>query len=104
VLNDQEQRSWNEIERMWARDTYGSNGIRALAVGAVGVAVMFAAIGAPWAGLAVLAVPALGWVLSRYWRDIGTACEAAMVPVRGWVADETSAQQQRVPEENDEVR
>ena len=93
MLDDSEQRSWDEIERMWNRDSRGSNGIRALAVGAVGIALMFAVVGAPWAGLAVLAVPALAWVLSRYWRDIGTACEAALLPVTGRTADETAARE-----------
>jgi hypothetical protein len=101
VLTDSEQRSWDEIERMWNQDSRGSNGIRALAVGAVGIALMFAVVGAPWAGLAVLAVPALAWVLSRYWRDIGTACEAALLPVAGRTADETAA---REPMRSDSVR
>jgi hypothetical protein len=89
VLSESEQRSWDEIERRWAEDS--RHGIRALAVGAVGIAVMFAVIGAPWAGLAVLLVPALAWLLSRYWRDIGTACEAALLPVDGTVADPDEA-------------
>jgi hypothetical protein len=87
VLSESEQRSWDEIERMWAEDSRGGNGIRAFAVGAVGVAIMFAVIGAPWAALAVLVVPALAWSLSRYWRDIGTACETALLPMAGWVAE-----------------
>ena len=86
MLNDSEQRSWDEIERMWAEDTRGGNGIRALAVGAVGIAIMFAVVGAPWAALAVLVIPVLAWVLSRYWRDLGTAWAASFVPVDGWVA------------------
>jgi hypothetical protein len=87
VLNDSEQRSWDEIERMWAEDTRGGNGIRALAVGAVGIAIMFAVVGAPWAALAVLVVPVLAWVLSRYWRDLGAACEVALGPVDGRVTE-----------------
>ena len=91
MLSESEQRTWDEIERMWAEDS--GNGIRALAVGAAAIAIMFAVVGAPWAGLAVLAVPALAWVLSRYWRDIGTACEAALLPVTGRTADETAARE-----------
>jgi hypothetical protein len=87
VLSESEQRSWDEIEQLWAEDTRGGNGIRALAVGAAGIAIMFAVIGAPWAALVVLVIPVLAWSLSRYWRDIGTACEAALVPMDGWVAD-----------------
>ena len=87
MLSESEQRSWDEIERMWAEDTRGGNGIRALAVGAVGIAIMFAVLGAPWAALAVLVVPVLAWVLSRYWRDVGTACATTLVSVDGWVAD-----------------
>jgi hypothetical protein len=64
VLIDQEQWSRNEVERTWTGDSRRSDGLRALAVGAVGIAIMFVVIGAPWAGLVVLAVPALGWVLS----------------------------------------
>jgi hypothetical protein len=85
VLSESEQRSWDEIEQMWAEDSRGGNGIRALAVGAVGIAIMFAVIGAPWAALAVLAVPVLAWSLSRYWRDIGMAWAASFVPMDGWV-------------------
>ena len=91
MLSESEQRSWDEIERLWAEDTRGSNGIRALAVGAAGIAIMFAVVGAPWAALAVLVVPALAWSLSRYWRDIGTACAAAFIPVDGWVAEPDEA-------------
>jgi hypothetical protein len=87
VLSEAEQRSWDEIERRWAEDSRGSNGIRALAVGAVGIAIMFAVVGAPWAALAVLVVPALAWSLSRHWQDIGTAWEAAFFPVDGWGAE-----------------
>jgi hypothetical protein len=87
VLSESEQRSWDEIERLWAEDTRGGNGIRALAVGAAGIAIMFAVMGAPWAALTVLVIPVLAWSLSRYWRDIGTACAAALVPMDGWVAD-----------------
>jgi len=85
VLSESEQRSWDEIERMWAEDRRGGNGMRALAVGAVGVAIMFAVFGAPWAAVVVLAVPVLAWSLSRYWRDLGAAWAAALVPVDGWV-------------------
>jgi hypothetical protein len=98
VLSESEQRSWNEIERMWTEDSRGSNGIRALAVGAVGIAIMFAVIGAPWAALVVLAVPALAWSLSGYWRDIGTACEATLVPMDGWVA--APDERHRTPQAN----
>lgn len=99
MLIDQEQRSRNEVERTWTGDSRRSAGLRALAVGAVGIAIMFVVIGAPWAGLVVLAVPALGWVLSRYWQDIGKACEAVILPVDGWVADDASSQHsRRVPE------
>jgi hypothetical protein len=95
VLSDSEQRSWDEIERLWAEDTQGNNGIRALAVGAAGIAIMFAVVGATWAALVVLAIPALAWSLSRYWRDIGTACEATLVPMDGWVAEPGEAR--RIP-------
>jgi hypothetical protein len=78
VLSDQEERSWKEIERSFAGD-----GIRSLAVGAVAIAIMFVVIGAPWAGLVVVLAPALAWVLTRYWRDIGNACETALVPDQG---------------------
>src|SRR3954463_8323665 len=71
---------------MWAEDSRGSDGIRALAMGAVGIAILFAVIGAPWAALAVLVVPVLAWALSRYWRDIGPACQGALGPMDGWVA------------------
>ena len=91
MLSESEQRSCDEIERMWAEDSRGSNGIRALAVGAVGIAIMFALVGASWAALAVLVVPVLAWSLSRYWRDIGTACEATLVPMAGWVAEPDEA-------------
>ena len=84
MLSEAEQRSWDEIERMWAEDTRGSNGLRALAVGAAGIAIMFAVVGAPWAAPAVLVIPVLAWLLSRYWRDAGTACEKALAP-DGWV-------------------
>ena len=87
MLSESERRSWDEIERMWAEDTRGSDGIRALAVGAVGIAILFAVVGARWAAPAVLVVPVLAWVLSRYWRDIGRACEATLVPMDGWVAE-----------------
>jgi len=98
VLSESERWSWDEIERMWAEDSRGSNGIRALAVGAAGIAITFAVIGAPWAAVAVLVVPAVAWSLSRYWRDIGTACEAAFIPVDGWVAEPDEAH--RNPEAN----
>jgi hypothetical protein len=105
VLTDQEHRSWTEIERSYAAGTgtrsRGREGLRALAIGAVGLAIMFAAIGAPWAGLVVLAVPALGWVLSRYWRDIGAACAGVMLPMHGWAADDESSQRPRRPQEVD---
>src|SRR4051812_50154582 len=83
VLSESEQRSWNEIERMWNEDSRGSNGIRALAVGAVGIAIMFAVIGAPWAALVVLAVPALAWSLSGYWRGNCPAGGGAPLAVGG---------------------
>jgi hypothetical protein len=97
VLSDQEQRSWKEIERSYAAD-----GIRSLAVGAVAIAIMFVVIGAPWAGLVVVLVPALAWVLTRYWRDIGDACATGLVPVDGWVAKDAQSER-RGPEADREV-
>jgi hypothetical protein len=116
VLNDQEQRSWNEIERSYAAgpdtrapgggqpaparggDRRGSEGVLALAVGAVGLAIMSVFVGAPVAGLVIVAAPALGWVLWRYWRDIGDACATAVVPMGGWVTDgESSRPPRRAP-------
>jgi hypothetical protein len=84
VLSTEKQRSGTGNERGRA---VGGGGGRALAVGAVSVAVMFVVVGAPLAGLVIVAVPAVAWVLSRYWRAIGTACEAAVLPMDGWVAD-----------------
>jgi|tagenome__1003787_1003787.scaffolds.fasta_scaffold20920357_2 hypothetical protein len=96
VLTDSEQRSWEQTEQNYAAQpatrSPGSEGLRALAIGAVGLAVIFAAIGAPLAGLVVLVVPALGWVLARHWRDIGNACATVMVPMDGRVADDPSSQ------------
>jgi hypothetical protein len=109
VLSDQEQRSWDEIERSYAAEsgtrTLGAYGIRAVAVGAVGVAIMLAMIGAPWAGLVVVAAPALGWLLWRYRTDIGGSCTAALVSMDGWVAEDAPSQRPgRSPEADREVR
>lgn len=68
-------------------------GLRALAVGAVGVAIMFAAVGAPLAGFVVLLIPLGGWLLSRYEdgaphdarsaRTSATASSTASLPAKG---------------------
>jgi hypothetical protein len=106
VLTDQEHRSRTGIERSYTVGTGTRSrhreGLRALAIGAVGLAIMFAAIGAPWAGLVVLLIPVVGWVLSRYWQDMGTACAAVLVPMDGWIADDESSQRRpRRPQEAD---
>lgn len=95
VLGESEQRSWDEIEQGWTEDTRSGTGLVVLAIGAAGIALMFAMVGAPRAALAVLVVPALGWSLARYWRDIGTACEAAFIPMDGWGAEPDEAHRAR---------
>jgi len=89
VLSTQERRSRNENENEEERArSRGGGGIPALAVAAIGLAIVFVVIGAPIAGVVVLAAPAVAWLLSRYWRDIGAACEAAVLPMDGRVDDD----------------
>ena len=110
VISDREQRSWNEIERSYAeeaetmgggdpgppgRESSRSDGFHALAIGAVGLALMSVLIGAWVAGLVIIATSALGWVLWRWWDDIGDACAGAVVPVDDRVADDASSQHRR---------
>ena len=110
MLDDQEQRSWNQIVRSYADEaetagggdpgppggeSSGTDGALALAVGAVGLALMFFLIGAPMAGLVILVAPALGWALWRHWREIGDACATAVVPMDSWVTDDASSRPRR---------
>jgi hypothetical protein len=108
VLSDHEQRVWHEIERRYSaeaaeldrvdrqpvrRRSRGSEGISAVAVGGICIAIMFALVGAPVAGLAVGGATALGWLLWRFWPQLGTACETACLPMIG--AGEAGGQGQR---------
>jgi hypothetical protein len=83
VLSESERRSWDEIEQRWVEDTRVGTGVVVLAIGAAGIALMFAVVGALWVGLVVLAVPVLVWFMSRHWQQIGAAWAATLVPMDG---------------------
>ncbi|WP_448624351.1 hypothetical protein [Geodermatophilus sp. URMC 64] len=98
MLSDQEQRAWKEIERSyaaeagerdgtggqpWTRRSRGGDGVRALAIGGVCIAIMFVLVGAPVAGLGIGAAAALGWLLWRYWPELGRACTTTCLPMVG---------------------
>jgi hypothetical protein len=103
VLSDQERRSWNEIERSYAgepgtigngargrasSESPGGDGFRALATGAIGLALLSALVGAWVAGLVIIVTFTLGWVLWHHWDDIGEACARAVLPVDGQATDD----------------
>jgi hypothetical protein len=105
VLSDHEQRVWHEIERSYAdrageldgagrpaarprtRSSRGSDGVFAVAVGGVCIALMFVLVGAPVVGLAVGGITGLGWLLWRFWPHIGQACATAWLPMAGGVEE-----------------
>ena len=110
MLSEREQRSWNEIERSYADEagtmrgsdprppgggSSGSDGFRALAVGAAGLALMSVLIGAWVAGIVIIATSALGWVLWRRWEDMGDAWASAVVPLDDRIAGDASSEHQR---------
>jgi hypothetical protein len=86
VLSDHEERTWSEIEQSY-RDGRGGEGMSAVAVGGVGIALMFALVGAPAVGLVLVGATTVAWVLWRYRRQVGAACEAACLPMAGAWAD-----------------
>jgi hypothetical protein len=103
VLIDQEQRTWYESERFsaaeaggrlrgvrqparpWTRHAGGGEGVSAVAVGGVGIAVMFLLVGEPVVASVIGGASALGWLLWRYWRQLGVACATTCLPMLGEV-------------------
>jgi len=55
----------------------------AVAIGGVCIAIMFVVVGAPAVGLVLGGGTALAWLLWRYWRPVGRACETACLPLAG---------------------
>jgi hypothetical protein len=97
VLSDSEQRVWSEIERRYDADS-DRGGMSALAVGGVCIAIMFVVVGAPVVGLVLGGGTALGWLLWRYWRQVGRACETACLPSAGTADDRFPGGRRRTPE------
>jgi len=90
VLTDHEQRARSDIEQSYGdevdrmdQEAREGEGMSAVAVGGVCIALMFALVGAPAAGLVLVVATTLGWLLWRYRRQVGAACEAAYLPMAG---------------------
>jgi hypothetical protein len=116
VLSSHERRIWLEMERTYGamddvvdpvgrkpgrrspRDARGNAGVTALAVGGICIAIMFAVVGAPVAGLVVAGGTALVWLVGRYWRQVGRACETACLPIAGTSDDRSPEGRRRTPE------
>jgi hypothetical protein len=101
VLNDNEQRVWDDIQRFWAAN--GAEPSRpapflhrrvprdladlpALVVAGIWVAILLAILGALPAGLAVGVATAVGWVLWRHWPRLGEMGAATTWSVLGEVS------------------
>jgi hypothetical protein len=101
VLNDHEQRTWEEIERSFPMDAEEparaalqpgtrrrSSGravedLPAPVVAGVWIAILVILLGAPLAGLAVGAATAAGWLVWRSWPVLRGADVLAWSPVGG---------------------
>jgi hypothetical protein len=116
MLNDHEQRVWDDIERFWAEDAVepprsvpvARPAPRTLAdpallvVAGVSIVIILVLVGAPVVGVAVGVAAALGWWLWHYWPRLGELGSATAWPVFGEVhpgswATRRPAEQPRAP-------
>jgi hypothetical protein len=116
MLNDHEQRVWNDIERFWAEDAVepprsvpvarpaprNLADLPPLVVAGVSIVIILVLFGAPVVGVAVGVAAALGWSLWHYWPRLGELGSATAWPVFGEVhpglsATRRPAEQPRAP-------
>jgi len=101
VITGHEQRVRSDVERLygagvgmpdegavgrarrWTQGACAGEGVSAVAVGGVCIAIMLVFVGAPVTGLVVGGVPVLAWLMWRWWRPLGKACETACLPMLG---------------------
>ena len=109
MLSADEQQAWEDIERYYdaeaeepvrivrlrtsqpERPGPGLDDLPAAVVAGVWITIILVLSGAAMAGLAVAAVTALGWVMWRWWPDLGSDPDPSPLPDReGEGADEPS--------------